>query len=76
MDFNKLLEIAAAVATKAGALGVPYIGLAGALAIGIEKVAGDVAVAEGTTREEVIAGTGIAGAANLLELAKDAAKGE
>jgi hypothetical protein len=76
-DWKKLFQIAGTVASRAAKLGVPipFLGLAGELATGIDKLIDDVATKEGVTREQIIADLNVQGAANLLELAKDQAKG-
>lgn len=76
IDFKKLLELAGSAASVAGTFGVPFAGLAGQIATAVDKLIVDTAVAAGVTREDIIAQTKIEGAQNLIELAKDAAKGE
>jgi glycerate kinase len=76
MDFHKLLEVAAGVAKLAGANGVPVVGLAGTVALGVDQLINDVSAQTGLTREEIAANTGIAGAQDLIELLADQAKGE
>jgi len=75
-DFQKILELAGAAATAAGNAGVPFAGLAGTIATEIDALITRTANASGKTREEIIAQMQIDGAQNLIELAKDAAKGE
>lgn len=78
IDWKNLFKIAGTVAARAAKLGVPipFLGLAGELATGIETLITDIATKEGVTREEIIADLNVQGAANLLELAKDQAKGQ
>jgi len=75
-DIHKLLQIAGQIATEAGQFGVPYVGLAGAIGTELDKLISNLADAKGVTREQVIADVQVAGAANLIELAKDAANQE
>lgn len=75
VDIHELLRLTGIVANTAGALGIPVVGLAGTLAVGLDQLIQDLAVKQGVTREEIIAATNVQGAAVLLELAKDAAEG-
>ena len=76
MNVEQILHLIGALASVAGAAGVPLAGLAGTLLKALDELLVSEAARQGRTREEIAEATGIAGAANLAALAEDRARGE